>query len=47
VVFVAVKNGMHQSKGWLYSSRGLPEFKSGTHVKGVFDLLKDSLGLAA
>lgn len=47
VVFVAVKNGMHQSKGWVYSSRGLGQFASGAHVKTVFDLLKDKLGLAA
>ena len=42
VVFVALKNGMHSEKGYLYLSEGVAGLapKSGAHVKEIFNTIK-------
>jgi hypothetical protein len=41
VAFVAIKNGHHIDKGWVFKSPGLPRFnfKEGEHVSSVFGYL--------
>ena len=41
VVFVALKNGMHNSKGFAYFSEGVSEFapKQNSHVKNLFNTI--------
>ena len=39
VVFVAVKNGMHQSKGFAYFSNGLRAPTDGKHVKNIYNTI--------
>lgn len=46
VAFVAIKNGMHQSKGWFYSSRNSLEYKNTIEVTEIFNHLKRALNLA-
>jgi hypothetical protein len=37
VVFVAIKNGMHQSKGFAYFSKGIKVPPNGKHVKNIYN----------
>jgi len=39
VVFVAIKNGMHQSKGFAYFSKGLTPPANNQHVKGIYNTI--------
>jgi hypothetical protein len=43
VVFVAIKNGMHQNKGYAYFSEGLEKLQptSGGHVKEIHDTIME------
>ncbi len=43
VVFVAIKNGMHQNKGYAYFSEGLKSLQptSGGHVKDIHDTIME------
>ena len=43
VVFVALKNGMHQSKGFAFFSKGFSSFalKDGVHVKNFFHAINN------
>lgn len=47
VVFVAVKNGEHHSKGYTYFSEGLSEFKpkSNSHVSNIHNTVLDYFGI--
>lgn len=41
VAFVAIKNGMHQSKGFIYFSPGVAKYalENGSHVKGLYSTI--------
>ena len=48
VTFVAIKNGMHQEKGFAFFSEGAAQFapKSGLHVKEIFGSILGYFGVA-
>ncbi|MEY8214927.1 MAG: hypothetical protein RPR97_10680 [Colwellia sp.] len=39
VIFIAIKNGMHQSKGFAYFSLGLEAPAEGKHVKNIYNTI--------
>ena len=47
VVFVAVKNGEHHTKGYSYFSKGLSEFKpkSNSHVSKIHNTVLNYFGI--
>ncbi len=45
VVFVAIKNGEHSSKGYAFFSKGLSEFKSDSHVSNIHGTVLDYFGI--
>ena len=45
VVFVAIKNGEHSSKGYAFFSKGLSEFKSNSHVSNIHGIVLDYFGI--
>lgn len=49
VVFVAIKNGMHQAKGFVYFSKGVKDYApaDGAHVKELNTSIKKYFGLTA
>lgn len=46
VVFVALKNGMHDPRGYVYPHGDVPPFRDGDHVGKIHDLVMDYFALS-